>query len=87
MLLFGVSAAYAPAYRHKKSAGNRYFFIAYRIVRMTYVTRRTARPGKKQDGKGIAGYAAGGARSETPGTGMQRLHCVASGIRTPSIPQ
>lgn len=54
---------------------------------MTYVTRRTARPGKKQDGKEIAGYAAGGARSETPGTGMQRLHYVASGIRTASIPQ
>lgn len=53
---------------------------------MTYVTRRTARPGKKQDGKGIAGYAAGGARSETPGTGMQRLHCVASGIRTAQHP-
>lgn len=29
---------------------------------MTYVTRRTARPGKKQDGKEIAGYAAGGAQ-------------------------
>ena len=32
LILFGVSAADAPAYRHMKSAGNRYFFIAYRIV-------------------------------------------------------